>query len=172
MSSILTTLTISFARAAFNHIPRYKILSSAFPWKISCCYCCLPASVCFSREWNSFLIFFPTSSSSSLPAPRYQLSTLISTHYTSFISILLQNVRSHRRKNGEGKYFDIQFFKETKSSSQQLEGRNQTISRHFWFLSYEASQPSYIFIMTPDRSMMKSFKCKKANILLQRKYVL
>ena len=101
--SILTTLIISFAKAAFHHIPSYKILPSAFPWKISCCYCCLPASVCFSREWNSFLIFFPTSSSSSLPAPRYQLSTLISTDYTSFISILLQNVRSHQRKNGEEK---------------------------------------------------------------------
>ena len=132
MFSILTTLIISFAKAAFHHIPSYKILPSAFPWKISCCYCCLPASVCFSREWNSFLIFFPTSSSSSLPAPRYQLSTLISTHYTSFISILLQNVRSHRRKNGEEKSFDFQFFKETKSSSQQLESRNQPGSQEMF----------------------------------------
>ena len=59
VSSILITQIISFARAAFPDITRCKILPSAFPWKISCCYCCLPASVCFSREWNSFLIFFP-----------------------------------------------------------------------------------------------------------------
>ena len=84
-----------------------------------------PRQSAFRESETHFSSFSPTSSSSSLPAPRYQLSTLISTHYTSFISILLQNVRSHRRKNGEDKSFDFQFFKETKSSSQQLEGRNQ-----------------------------------------------
>ena len=88
-----------------------------------------PRQSAFRESETHFSSFSPTSSSSSLPAPRYQLSTLISTHYNSFISILLQNVRSHRRKNGEEIAFDFQFFKETKSSSQQLESRNQAGSQ-------------------------------------------
>ena len=58
---------------------------------------------------------------------RPSLSTVYTHLYSLqflFIYVLLQNVRSHRRKNGEETSFDIHFFKETKSSSQQLESRN------------------------------------------------
>ena len=128
-ASILTTLIISFAKKALHHIPSYKISQAYFLEKSLVVIAVCPRQSAFRESETHFSSFSPTSSSSSLPAPRYQLSTLISTHYTSLISMLLQNVRSHRRKNGEEIAFDFQFFKETKSSSQQLESRNQAGSQ-------------------------------------------
>ena len=45
----------------------------------------------------------------------------------------------------------------------------QDLKTCFQFFSYEASQSTYIFIMTPDRSIMKSFKCKKNKYFVTKK---
>ena len=127
MSSILTTFLLQGQHFIIFQV--IKCSQAHFLEKSLVVIAVCPRQSAFRESETHFSSFSRTSSSSSLPAPRYQLSTLISTHYTSFKSILLQNVRSPRRKNGEEKSFDFQFFKETKSSSKQLESRNQAGSQ-------------------------------------------
>ena len=168
--SILTTLIISFAKAAFHHIPSYKMLSGAFPWKISCCYCCLPAcrvSLLFERV-KLISHLFPSQALLLLCRP-----LAINCLHSSLLTTLPSYLFSCKMLGLIGE----KMVKKNPSTSSSLRKLNrvpsnlkaeirQDLKTYFQLVSYEASKPTYIFIVTLERSMIKSFTCKKAIILI------